>query len=232
MEAYNKVFENNKAWVKGMLEKDPKFFENLSIDQTPDFLYIGCSDSRVPANVIMGLDPGSIFEHRNIANLVVNTDLNSQCVIQYAVEVLKVKHVIVCGHYGCGGIKAAMIPRDMGLLNGWLREIRDVYRLNKSIMEKYRDEEQRHRLLVEINAMEQATNVTKTAAYQKSKLKTGYPMVHACVYDIKNGLLKDLGFDEDRALKRIQEIYDLNEDESIRIAPKENNKKEAQVKAV
>ena len=130
MEAYRKVFQNNRDWVDSMLEQDPDYFKRMAVDQTPDFLYIGCSDSRVPANVIMGLPPGDVFVHRNIANLVVNTDDNCQSVIHYAVSVLKVKHVIVCGHYGCGGIKAAMVPRDLGRLNGWRREIRDVYRLH------------------------------------------------------------------------------------------------------
>ncbi len=212
MEAYNQVFKNNEVWVNGMLQKDPKFFEELAKDQTPTFLYIGCADSRVPANVIMGLDPGEIFVHRNIANLVVNTDLNAQCVIEYAVEVLNVKHVIVCGHYGCGGVKAALVPKDLGILNGWLREIRDVYRLHKTDLERFKDEEERHKYLVELNAKEQAANIVKTAVYQKSKLSTGYPMVHACVYDLENGLLKDLGFAEDTALKRIQEVYDLHEE--------------------
>lgn len=212
MKAYQQVFQNNKEWVAGILEKDPQFFENLAKDQTPTFLYIGCADSRVPANVIMGLDPGEIFVHRNIANLVVNTDLNAQCVIQYAIDVLKVKHVIVCGHYGCGGVKAALVPKDLGILNGWLREIRDVYRLHKTSLERFKNEEERHRYLVEINAIEQANNVVKTAVYQKSKLKTGYPMVHACVYDLKNGLLKDIGFDEEKALTNIQEVYDLHEE--------------------
>lgn len=209
MEAYNKVFENNREWVAEMKAKDPKYFEDLAKDQTPTFLYIGCSDSRVPANVILGLEPGEVFVHRNIANLVVNTDDNAQCVIKYAVEVLKVKHVIVCGHYGCGGIKAALIPQDMGILNGWLREIRDVYRFNKEVLEYFTDPEQRHYALVEINAMEQALNVIKTASYQKQHLATGYPKVHACVFDMATGLLKDLNFDEEKALERVREIYDL-----------------------
>ena len=132
---YQQVFENNRRWVASKLEGDPDFFEHLAGLQTPKFLYIGCADSRVPANEIMGLEPGEVFVHRNIANLVVNTDSNCQGVIQYAVDQLEVEHIIVCGHYGCGGIQAAMQPADMGLLNGWLREIRDVYRLHQDTLD-------------------------------------------------------------------------------------------------
>jgi carbonic anhydrase len=212
MESYTKVFENNKAWVASMKAQNPKYFEELAKDQTPTFLYIGCSDSRVPANVILGLEPGEVFVHRNIANLVPNTDDNSQCVIKYAIEVLHVKHVIVCGHYGCGGIKAALVPQDMGILNGWLREIRDVYRMNKEVLEYFKDPEQRLRALVEVNVLEQALNVIKTASYQKQHRATGYPKVHACVFDLETGLLKDLNFDEEKALAKVREVYNLSLD--------------------
>jgi carbonic anhydrase len=214
MKAYQQVFENNRAWVEEMTAKDPNYFMEMAEDQTPTFLYIGCSDSRVPANVIMGLPPGEVFVHRNIANLVVNTDDNCQCVIHYAVGVLKVKHIIVCGHYGCGGIKAAMVPRDMGLLNGWLREIRDIARLHKDKLKPIVDPEAFHRRLVELNVLEQCQNVLKTASVQRSYIQTGYPIVHACVYDLHDGLLRDLSFDHEGTLKQVQEVYDLHEEVS------------------
>jgi carbonic anhydrase len=209
MEAYRKVFQNNRDWVDSMLEQDPDYFKRMAVDQTPDFLYIGCSDSRVPANVIMGLPPGDVFVHRNIANLVVNTDDNCQSVIHYAVSVLKVKHVIVCGHYGCGGIKAAMVPRDLGLLNGWLREIRDVYRIHKDELKPILDPEAAHRRLVEKNVLEQCTNVIKTACVQAAYNETGYPHVHGWAYDMETGLINDLHVDFEGILANIQEIYDL-----------------------
>lgn len=214
---YLQVFENNRQWVNEMKEQDASFFEKLSVDQNPDFLYIGCSDSRVPANQIMGLPPGDVFVHRNIANLVVNTDDNCQSVIHYAVSVLKVKHVVVCGHYGCGGIKAAMQPKDMGLLNGWLREVRDIYRDNKYELKAIEDEDQRHRRLVEINVKEQCTNVIKTAAVQNLYNETGYPTVHGWVYDLKTGLLKDLQIDFEGILKSVKEIYDLSPSQEAKL---------------
>jgi carbonic anhydrase len=216
MEAYKKVFENNRKWVDQMLENDPDYFERMAVDQTPDFLYIGCSDSRVPANVIMGLPPGEIFVHRNIANLVVNTDDNCQSVIHYAVNVLKVRHIVVCGHYGCGGIRAAMEPRDLGMLNGWLREIRDIYRLHKDELKVIVDPEERHRRLVEKNVLEQCTNVIKTACVQKSFLDTGYPIVHGWAYDMRSGLINDLNIDFEGILHNIQEIYDLGPSVSVK----------------
>jgi len=153
MEQYRQVFANNREWVAAKLKADPNYFEELAKGQTPNFLYIGCADSRVPANEIMGLAPGDIFVHRNIANLVVNTDLNAQSVIEYAVVHLKVKHIIVCGHYGCGGVKGAMQPQDLGILNGWLREIRDVYRIHKKELDQIEDEENRYRRLIELNVI-------------------------------------------------------------------------------
>lgn len=216
MKKYLEVFDNNRRWVKEMTKTDPNYFKDMAVDQTPDFLYIGCSDSRVPANVIMGLPAGDVFVHRNIANLVVNTDDNCQCVIQYAVAVLKVKHIIVCGHYGCGGIKSAMIPRDMGLLNGWLREIRDIARIHKDKLSVVKDAEVQHRMLVELNVREQCTNVLKTAAVQKSYLETGYPIVHGWVYELSEGLIKDLEIDHDAMLHQIQEVYDLHNEVAAR----------------
>ncbi|MEQ1508690.1 MAG: carbonic anhydrase [Myxococcota bacterium] len=207
---YRRVFENNAKWVAERTEHDPTFFERMAKQQLPDFLYIGCADSRVPANQIMGLEPGEVFVQRNIANLVVNTDLNGQSVIEYAVEILHVKHIIVCGHYGCGGIAAAMEPRDLGLLNGWLREIRDVYRLYEAELDGIPDRDARFRRLVELNVHEQCNNVIKTAAVQKHWLQHGYPIVHGWVYDLHNGLLRDLGVPFEQRLADVRRVYRLS----------------------
>ncbi|KUJ07592.1 carbonic anhydrase family protein [Mollisia scopiformis] len=205
----NRIFENNRAWVEAKLEEDPTFFERLSAGQEPDYLYIGCSDSRVPANEIMGLEAGEVFVHRNIANLVPNTDLNVMSVIEYAVLHLKVKHIIVCGHYNCGGVQAALSHSDMGLLNPWLRNIRDVYRLNEKELDEIEDAEQKWKRLVELNVLEQCKNVIKTAAVQQSYTKNEFPIVHGWVFDLRDGLLKDLKLDFEEALKDIKKIYDL-----------------------
>lgn len=209
MVTYEQIFENNKKWVAAMNAKDADFFEKLASEQTPDYLYIGCSDSRVPANEIMGLEPGDVFVHRNVANLVNNTDLNVMSVINFAVKHLKVKHIIVCGHYNCGGVKAAMTPKDMGLLNPWLRTIRDVYRLHHAELDVIADETERYNRLVELNVIEQATNVIKTASVQKSYQKNGFPIVHGWVFDLHSGILIDLNIDFKAILKEIQKIYDL-----------------------
>lgn len=208
-ERYREVFENNKKWVQDKLNQNEDFFEKLSAGQTPDFLYIGCADSRVPANEIMGLAPGDVFVHRNVANVVENTDLNCQSVIEYAVAHLGVKHVVVCGHYGCGGVKAAMQQADLGILNGWLRNIRDVYRLHSTELDGIADEDARYNRLVELNVQEQCINVIKTAVVQKSYGTKGYPTVHGWVYDLKNGYLVDLDIDFDSILKDIQKIYTI-----------------------
>ena len=207
-ERYRQVFENNRRWVEEMKASDADYFTKLAKDQTPDFLYIGCADSRVPANQIMGLDPGDVFVHRNIANVVPHTDLNAHSVIEYAVVHLKVKHIIVCGHYGCGGVKAAMTPADLGLLNGWLREIRDVFRLHRDELLPL-EGEARFRRLVELNVQEQCIHVTKTACVQKRFLREGYPIVHGWVYDLGEGLLRDLQIPFDEILEEIREIYRL-----------------------
>lgn len=206
---YERVFENNRRWVKERTERNPDYFRELANAQNPDFLYIGCADSRVPANVIMGLHPGEVFVHRNIANLVVNTDLNVQSVIQYAVEKLCVKHVVVCGHYGCGGVKAAMQPKDLGLLNGWLRGIRDVYRMHDQELDAIEDPSVRQRRLVELNVYEQCINVIKTSWVQKSFIRHGYPSVHGWVYDLSEGLLKDLTIPFEAVLEQVRKIYKL-----------------------
>ncbi len=209
MTTYKQLFENNKKWVASMKAKDADFLAKLAKDQTPEYLYIGCSDSRVPANDIMGLDPGEVFVHRNIANVVASIDLNVMSVINYAVAHLHVKHIIVCGHYNCGGVKAAMMPKDMGILNPWLRNIRDVYRFHFDELDAIKNESKRYNRLVELNVQEQAINVIKTAVVQKSYMENKYPKVHGWVFDMKTGLLKDLKINFDEALKKIQKIYDL-----------------------
>lgn len=209
MPNYQQLFENNKKWVAEKTATDADFLTKLSRDQTPDYLYIGCSDSRVPANEIMGLEPGEVFVHRNIANLVCATDLNVMSVINYAVAHLGVKHIIVCGHYNCGGVKAAMQPKDMGILNPWLRNIRDVYRLHMNELNAIEDEAQRYDRLVELNVQEQCINVSKLASVQQSYIKNQYPVVHGWVFNLKTGLLKDLNLDFDKILKDIQVIYNL-----------------------
>lgn len=209
MTKYDEIFENNKRWIASKTATDKEFFEKMANEQKPDYLYIGCSDSRVPTNEIMGLDAGEVFVHRNVANLVNNVDLNVMAVINYAVRHLQVKHIIVCGHYNCGGVKAAMQSADLGLLNPWLRNIRDVYRLHKEELNDIEDEHARYNRLVELNVQEQCVNVIKTAAVQQSYLQNKFPTVHGWVYDLKNGELIDLKIDFEKVLHEIQEIYDL-----------------------
>jgi carbonic anhydrase len=186
------LFKNNRTWAKQMVASDPDFFNKLSKVQTPEYLWIGCSDSRVPANQIIGLMPGEVFVHRNIANLVVHSDLNCLSVIQYAVDVLKVKHIIVCGHYGCGGVKAALDNGDNGLIDNWLRNIKDVYRLRQEEIDACATDEEKHIRLCELNVVEQVANVCHTSIVQNA-WKAGQPVtVHGWIYGIGNGVLKDL----------------------------------------
>lgn len=187
------LFENNKRWADNIKKKDPDFFTKLSKQQNPEYLWIGCSDSRVPANEIVGLIPGEIFVHRNIANLVVHTDLNCLSVIQFAVQVLKIKHIIVCGHYGCGGIKAAIEDKEHGLIDNWLQHIRDIYRFHKSELDAVESEAEKYNLLCELNVREQVLNVCKTTIIKHIWKSGGKLSVHGWIYDIKNGLLQDLG---------------------------------------
>lgn len=209
--SHEKIFENNKKWAETKRTQDPGYFDRLSAGQTPEYLWIGCSDSRIPAEQITGLEPGETFVHRNIANLVVNTDLNVMSVINYAVRHLGVKHIVVCGHYGCGGVKAAMTPKDLGLLNPWLRNIRDVYRLHEEELDAIKDEDKRYNRLVELNVTEQCRNIIKTAAVQQSYAKNEFPIVHGWVFDFKDGLLTDLKIDFEEMLAKIQKIYNLAE---------------------
>lgn len=202
------IFKNNEKWVSDKLSLDEKYFENLSKGQNPEILYIGCSDSRVSSEELMGVEPGQVFVHRNIANMIPNSDLSSHSVIEYAIGNLKVNHVVVCGHYNCGGIKAAMQHTDLGILNPWLRNIRDVYRLHKDELTCIQDENDRYNRLVELNVQEQCVNVIKTAIYQKTHIERGVT-VHGWVWDIHTGKLIDLKIDFDKILKNIMEIYRL-----------------------
>ncbi|KAJ5703967.1 Carbonic anhydrase [Penicillium malachiteum] len=206
------IFNNNKKWVLSKTGADPAFFDKLAAGQSPDYLYIGCSDSRVPANEIMGLEAGEVFVHRNIANLVPNVDLNVMSVINYAVRHLKVKHIIVCGHYNCGGVKAALTPADLGLLNPWLRNIRDVYRLHEKELDAIADESARYNRLIELNVVESCRNVIKTAAVQQSYRDNQFPIVHGWVFDLRDGLLKDLDIGFEAMLKDVMKIYSLSSD--------------------
>ena len=202
------IFENNKNWIEKKLQSDDKYFEKLADGQTPEFLYIGCSDSRVSAEDLMGLEPGQVFVHRNIANMVPNTDLNSMSVINYAVASLKVNHIVVCGHYGCGGVLAAMKQADLGILNPWLRNIRDVFRLHRNELDAIEDEDQKYRRLVELNVQEQCINVIKTAEVQRANRQRNLK-VYGWVFDIHTGNLIDLNIDVDAIFKEITSIYKI-----------------------
>lgn len=203
------IFENNKNWVVKQLEMDEHYFEKLSKGQAPEFLYIGCSDSRVSAEELMGLEPGEVFVHRNIANMVPNTDLNSMSVINYAVVQLKVNHIVVCGHYGCGGVLAAMQQSDLGILNPWLRNIRDVYRIHRKTLDAITNEEEKYKKLVELNVQEQCINVIKTAEVQKAFKERGL-RVYGWIFDIHSGKLIDLNINFTEILKDITKIYKIS----------------------
>ena len=202
------VFKNNQKWIEEKLAINKNYFEDLSKGQNPEFLYIGCSDSRVTAEDIMGVQPGEVFVHRNIANLVNNVDLNVMSVINYSVRHLKVNHVVVCGHYYCGGVKAAMQSADLGILNPWLRNIRDVYRLHKTELNAITDENARYNRLIELNVQEQCVNLIKTAAIQQAHKERGL-QVHGWVFDVHSGKLIDLKINFPEILKSIMEIYKL-----------------------
>src|SRR5210317_1057959 len=205
----DKVFKNNEAWIKDKLSTDNNYFEELGKGQSPELLYIGCSDSRVTAEDLMGLGPGEVFVHRNIANMVISIDLNVMSVVNYAVDHLKVNHVVVCGHYACGGVKAAMQSADLGILNPWLRNIRDVYRIHRNELDAIAEEEKRYDRLVELNVQEQCVNLIKTATVQKAARDRGLK-VHGWVFDVHTGRLIDLKIDFEGILKNIMEIYHLD----------------------
>jgi carbonic anhydrase len=206
MQSYEKLLLENKAWAAEQVDRDPDFFNRLSKLQSPEILWIGCSDSRVPANQITGTQPGEIFVHRNVANLVINTDVNVLSVLDFAVNHLKVKHVIVCGHYGCGGIKAACSNKDFKfLLNMWLRNIKDVYRIHRNELDTINDEEARCDRLTELNVIEQVQNLAKTSIIQRSWEEEKRPDLHGWVYGLKDGLIKPVF--EMKAGSPIDEIY-------------------------
>ncbi len=189
---YNKLLENNKLWVSRKLKKDPEFFQKLSEGQAPPVLWIGCADSRVPANEIIGAEPGEVFVHRNIANMVLHTDMSMLSVLDYAVNVLKVKHVIVCGHYGCGGVKAAMGNQHIGLIDNWIRHIKDVYRFHAKELNEIQDEKERFDRFVELNVFEQVQDLAKTSIIQEAWMKGQEVAIHGWVYGVHDGVIKDL----------------------------------------
>lgn len=193
MEKYNQLLLQNRAWVEQMLRDDKDYFNKLANTQKPEFLWIGCADSRVPANQITGTQPGEVFVHRNIANLVVHTDMNMLSVLDYAVNVLEVSHVIVCGHYGCGGVRAAMGNKQVGLIDNWIRHIKDVYRLHQDELEAISDIQQREDRFVELNVIEQVYDLGKTSIIQNAwQRRGGFPYIHGWVYNVANGVIKDL----------------------------------------
>ncbi|HEY8898753.1 MAG TPA: carbonic anhydrase [Niastella sp.] len=210
MESYEKLLLENKAWASEKISDDPEYFNRLAHIQTPEFLWIGCSDSRVPANEITGTQPGEIFVHRNIANMVVNTDVNLLSVLDYAVNHLKVKHVIVCGHYGCGGVKAAATQNDFKyVLNMWLRNIKDVYRLHREELSAIKDQTKRDDRLVELNVQEQVNNLAKTSIIQRAWKQNNAPDLHGWVYGLKDGLIKPVF--EMKAGTHIDPLYEYDD---------------------
>lgn len=204
------LFDNNEAWAKGMTDKNPDFFTHLSKQQTPDYLWIGCSDSRVPANQVVDLEPGEVFVHRNIANIVVHSDLNCLSVLQFAVEVLNVKHIIVCGHYGCGGVKASMESAEHGLIDNWLSHIKDVHQKNEEELRSIEDDTERLNRLCELNVIHQVRNICHTSVVQRAWRNNKPLSVHGCIYTLETGILKDLKFKFDE-LDQLSKIYQLRE---------------------
>lgn len=210
MKPYEILLQNNKEWAEGKLSGDPDYFNRLSHLQTPEFLWIGCSDSRVPANEITGTDPGEIFVHRNVANLVINTDVNVLSVLDYAVNHLKVKHIIVCGHYGCGGIKASITNHDFKpVLNMWLRNIKDVYRIHRAELDLLADDNKKADRLTELNVMEQVFNLAKTSIIQRAWKHEQRPDLHGWVYGLNNGLIKPVY--EMKSGANIDDLYEYDD---------------------
>ncbi len=207
--SYSRLIENNRTWVAEQLQLDPSFFENLSKGQAPEYLWIGCSDSRVPAESITGTEPGEMFVHRNIANMVVHSDMNMLSVLSYAVDVLKVKHIIVCGHYGCGGVLAAMKNQQFGLIDNWLRHIKDVYRYHHDELDAIQDETLRARRFVEVNVQEQVHDLGKTSIVQNAWKRGQQLHLHGWAYDIHDGLINDLGVNF-TCTKDLHSVYHLD----------------------
>lgn len=209
MQSYERLLAENKTWAKQKLAVDPDYFNRLVHVQNPEFLWIGCSDSRVPANEITGTQPGEIFVHRNIANMVIHTDLNLLSVLQYAVEVLKVKHIIVCGHYGCGGVKAAMTNHNFGIINKWIRNIKDVHRFHREEVDAIKDENDQINRMVELNVQEQVLNLAKTSIIQKAWKERKAPHLHGWVYDLKDGIINPI--QEMQAGTHIDALYEFDD---------------------
>lgn len=210
-EFVKKLLDNNQKWVKSKLNADPDYFKRLNQKHEPKVLWIGCSDARVPANEITGMMPGDVFVHRNISNMVVHSDMNMLSVLSYGVEVLNVKHIVVCGHYSCGGILAAMNNKSLGLIDNWLRHVKDVYRANSEELEKIKDENQRYNRLVELNVMQQVINLCKTSIVQTAWSKDQFPYIHGWVYDVHDGILKDLNvtFNSNKGLSHMYKFESL-----------------------
>lgn len=206
---YKKILDNNKQWVESQLSADPDYFKDLSRGQTPPLLWIGCSDSRVPANEIIGAKPGEVFVHRNIANMVVHSDMNMLSVLDYAVSVLKVKHIIVCGHYGCGGVKAAMENNSIGIIDNWIRHIKDVYRFHKAELDALIDQDQRFNKFVEINVREQVLDLAKTSIVQSAWKNCQELTLHGWVYGLNSGYVTDLNvnFSSNKDLDEVYQLY-------------------------
>ena len=205
---YKKILDNNKKWVENQLAIDVEYFKDLAKGQTPPLLWIGCSDSRVPANEIIGAKPGEVFVHRNIANMVIHSDMNMLSVLDYAVNVLKVKHVIVCGHYGCGGVKAAMGNQSIGLIDNWIRHIKDVYRLHDAYLNSIEDEDERFNKFVEINAQEQVFDLAKTSIVQNAWRNGQELTLHGWTYGLNSGYVTDLGVNMS-SNEELDEVYQL-----------------------
>ena len=206
---FEQLLDNNKQWVKHQLEKDPEFFKRLEKGQQPPLLWIGCADSRVPANQIIGAQPGEVFVHRNIANMVVHSDMNMLSVVDYAVNHLKVKHVMVCGHYGCGGVQAAMNNQSIGLIDNWVRHIKDVYRLHKEELDAIEDQSKRFDRFVELNVKEQVYDLAKTSIVQNAWKKDQELHLHGVVYGVGSGVIQDLGVNISNN-SQLDEVYQLN----------------------
>lgn len=209
MDLYRRLLERNKAWAAAHLARNPDHFRELARGQNPEILYVGCSDSRVTAEEMMGAEPGQVFVHRNIANQVIPVDANVNAVLQYAVEYLKVHHIVVCGHYQCGGVKAALEPTDMGQLNAWLQTLRDVYRIHQVEIDACADATRRYDRLVELNVREQCMNVLKSDHVQRSWARSGFPQVHGWVFDVASGGIIDLELEMEREFAGLRKIYDL-----------------------
>jgi carbonic anhydrase len=210
MESYQKLLLANRAWAAEKLQVDPTYFRNLASDQKPEFLWIGCSDSRVPADQVTGTQPGEIFVHRNVANLVIHTDMSMLSVLQYAVEVLKVKHILVVGHYQCGGVKASMTNNDYGLINNWLRNIKDVYAKYQDELQSIDDDQERFDRLVEVNVIEQVKNVAKTTIVQNAWNSGEYPKIHGWVLDLHTGLMKSIIEIDSKDSDALEDVYNFD----------------------